>query len=380
MAVGALAVLVLVLSLVGTRHGPSISPDSRQYLAGAEHLADGRGYLDGAGRPQTTYPPGLSITLATGDKLGVDPDTGARLLDAAAYAALVVLTFVLARRHLARTWLAVAAAAAVAVTDALFGVYIFVWSEPVFCVLVVGLLLVLETVMRRRSASPGLIVVAAALGSLGFAYRYAGISLVVLALAAITVGAWVDGVAATARRALGYLGCAAIIPSLMVARNLSEGSGALGPRPPSMQHLRPVLDDVVTTTGRWLSNAEDRTPGDALLVLVAIIVAAGMVVAFRRWGWRLRDPHAVPLFPLGTFVVGYLAYRVASELVTVIDRVDNRLLAPLIAPALVLALFFGEQLIDTRAVTSRRWMTLAIVAVGSGWLVLSLANTVDHAF
>lgn len=231
-AVVIVAMCAVALALLATRHGPQVTNDSATYLAGARNLEAGRGFVSYDLQPITLFPPGLSLTLAGADRLGLDPVDAARILHAFAYGASVVLVFLLARRHVRREWIAVAAAAAVALSTAMLNVYTAIWSEPIYCLAAVGLILVLESLMARRGQAIPLAVAAGLIASVGFAYRYAGHVLLVLPVLTITVAAWRDGLAAVIRRLVPYLATAAIVPALVAARNRSKGS------PPSADEAR----------------------------------------------------------------------------------------------------------------------------------------------
>ena len=118
------------------------------------------------------------------------------------------------RRHIRRTWLAVGSALAVAWAAPLLGVFSQAWSEPVFCVLTVGLVLVLEKLMATRARATRWLVAAALLASVGFTFRYAGVTLLALPVVVIAVAARPDGSRAAVTRAMTYLSVATVLPAL----------------------------------------------------------------------------------------------------------------------------------------------------------------------
>ncbi len=87
-------------------------------MASARNLVAGRGFTDHCGYTLTAWPPGLSGLLALGLRLGIEPSTTARALNAVAMAAIVILTFVLLRRHLRSTWTVLTGTALVALSGA----------------------------------------------------------------------------------------------------------------------------------------------------------------------------------------------------------------------------------------------------------------------
>jgi hypothetical protein len=381
-AVAVIALAAVALALVGTRTSPGVSSDSVDYISGARNVAHGNGFVDYASKPITLFPPGFPATLAAGDKLGVDPVDGARWLNALAFGALVVLTFVLARRHV-RIWLAVGASAAVAFAPGSFGVFTFVWSEPVFCVLALAMILALEPLMVRRGRDPKLIVLVGVLGAAAFLYRYAGVALVVLPVLVIAVAARRDGIAAVLRRVAGYSAIAVIAPALVVARNLSHGADPLGPRASSLETPPSIARDMADAWRNWL--VDSRAPsalGYLLLAGVLALLVAGLWIGLRE---RPRASHTTEyarettMFPVAVFVAGYLAYVVLSELLTNIDVLDIRLIAPVLAPTVVILAIAIERILHVDWTGAGKWVPRVLTAALVLWLVASFATSLDRA-
>ena len=249
------------------------------YLSGARNLAGGRGYASYALQPITEYPFGFSATLALGAKVGIDPGDGARWLNALAFGALVALTFVLARRHLRHLWLAVGAALAVAWAAPLLGVFTEAWSEPVFCVLAVALVLVLEQLLADRERALGWLVAAALLASVGFTLRYAGVALLALPVLVIGVATRRDGWRTAMARTLTYLALAAVLPAWVIGRNLADGSSVFGPRASSIETLDGVSHSLLVTIRSWTLAGGDVSSALGWLVLVAAVAVVALGVA-----------------------------------------------------------------------------------------------------
>jgi hypothetical protein len=366
---------------LGTRQGVGASADSAVYVSGARNIADGDGFLSFSLQPITTFPPGFSTTLAAGERLGIDAAEGARALDVVAFGALVLLTFVLARRHVRSAWLCVWAAAAVAFSPALLGVYTYAWSEPVFNVLVLATLLIVEPLMARRGRDPALLFLAAVVAGVAFSYRYAGITVLALPAMVILASAWRNGFRALLGRALAYIGLALIVPALVVARNLSEGAGALGNRQPSDETLGEVAQDTIHTFGEWALRSEFPRLGYVALASAGVVMTIGLGIAARQ-GIRGRRTEGAPILPLVTFVIAYLVYITVSELTTSIDRIGSRLLSPIFAPSVVIgAIALQEVLGANRSDRHRllRWVTAGLSATLVLWLAASLRSSVATA-
>jgi hypothetical protein len=377
-ATGLLALMFAALVLYGTRNGPVLGLDSATYLSGARNLADGRGYLGFDLRPTTLFPPGFSATLAVGRWLGINPVDGARWLNATALGGLCILTFVLARRHARHRWSPVITAAAVGSMPAVFGVFTSVWSEPVFCVLVVGLLLLLEPILLRNGRRPGLLVAAGALASIGVVYRYAGFTLIASGLVVVCIASWPDGQRAMARRAGLFLLAGVAAPLILVAWNATRG-GALGPRHASAQTLPGLLRDFIATLRGWVVDPGRVSAGVGygLLILALAVVAAGATMLART---RAREPGALRrLVPIVAFLVVYVAYIVASEFQTALDPVGNRLLAPIIAPVAVLVTLSLESFVTAPRPGPKMVRVGLVTVLVAAWFGASLVTSVDRA-
>lgn len=376
----AIAVVAMALAIWATRHGPQVTDDSANYLAGGRNLSGGRGYVSFDLQPMTLFPPGFSATLAVGDKVGIGAVDSARVLNVLAFGALVILTFMLARRHVRREWLAVAAAAAVGLSTPTLNVFTAIWSEPVYCVVAVGLILTLETLMEQRGRGVGLALAAAALASVGFAYRYAGHVLLVLPVIGITMAAWRDGFKAVIRRLAPYVAAAVVVPLLIVARNLSEGSSAFGRRDPSSETLRDVVNDTMRTLREWVFGGIDAPAkiGNLAIAATLALIVVGLVLAGRQ-GASGGRPKRETFLPIVGFTVLYVAYLWFSELSTAINDITTRLLVPVFAPIAVLVVVALDAVLDVDALRKRQWVSV----VTAGVLVLGIgifaSKAVRHA-
>jgi len=376
----AIVVALAAATLVGvaTRHGSAISPDSATYVAGARNLVAGNGYSDFTLVPITDWPPGLSVTLAALHVFGAGALSAARWLNAAALAAVVLLTFALARRYLERGWLALAAAMVAGFAPAMLGVFAFVWSEPVFCALCLGVLLAIEPIARSPRASWWLIAAAGVLAGIGFAYRYAGITLVLLAAIGVVVGAWGTGTARMLRRTAGVLAIGLVVPAVIVGRNLTHGS-LTGQRVPSSETLHGVLESSEHFLAGWLlaDHHPGRTVGAVLVLAVIALTALGVGLRLRAIG--PGAPGGRALVPLVVFVVGYAAYIFITEFQTMIDPPDDRISSPMLAPAAILVMVAVDALLDRcPARISALCTGAAAIALGV-WIAAMLAVSATHA-
>lgn len=377
--VALLAALAAGLVILSTRQGPGLSPDSVGYLSGARSIATSGQYTGYTNTPITIWPPGFPGTLAVGLRLGVDATTTARWLNALALGAVVSLTFVLARRHVSAVAFATGAAAAVAVSESGVRVASFVWSETVFCVVTLALLLVLERLVQRQQDGIRLIVAAAGLVSIGFLYRYGGVTLFGVTMVVIVVTSRPHGGKLLARQLLIFLAFATIVPAIVMMRNLAHGVGVMGSRGSSTETLTSVAMDLYRAIGAWIIPAGGEPTLEKLgMAAVAILLVTGLTMAMRQ---RRHDAPCAraSLLPIVAFVAIYVAYLVGSELTTNIDPIGTRLAVPVLAPSAVLAVIVLERILEAATESRRARVARVIGALAVIWLLGSLAVTAHQS-
>ena len=93
--VGALLVLIAT-----SRYGTGLTPDSGCYISAARSLAAGRGLLPHSGNPFVEWPPLFPALLALTARLGIEPITAARYLNAMIFGAILFVSGLWLRRNL----------------------------------------------------------------------------------------------------------------------------------------------------------------------------------------------------------------------------------------------------------------------------------------
>ncbi len=150
----ALSILCAVAVLLTTASGLGVSPDGVAYLSLADEFrVSGSPYAVLAPSP-THYAPlwsllvgGVAVVTATDDLLAIG-----RWFNALLAAAVAPLAFLAVRRSpSAPVWWCLLAAALVASSFGLFRLSVRALTEPLFVVLLLGVLVVTEVAIRRRS-------------------------------------------------------------------------------------------------------------------------------------------------------------------------------------------------------------------------------------
>ena len=260
--------------------------------------------------PLEHFPPGFTLLLAGLGKLGVDPLTGARVVNALAFAGIVLLVGVVVRRPTGSVPAGVVAAVLAAAASDLLALSASALSEPLFILLgVAGLALLAAYLDQPR---PALLAGASALVAAAFLTRYVGIALIVAGVAGLLwrrrwVAAGVFGMVTVAPVAAFLLWAGPSDRSVVVHM---FGADYLG------QAVRPLARWVVPWPG---------PPAGAVLAVVLVVYRAR------------RLPVTPANWLLVAFAVAYVGLLLANRAFTdATGRLDARFLAPLHIVAILL--------------------------------------------
>ena len=364
----ALAAVAFAATLVATRSGPAVSPDSADYLSIAHNLAHGRGIVDWTREPEAVFPPAYPAVLAFGETLGVDGLTTARYTNAVAFALIVVLAFALLGRHVSSPWLVLAGTGIITLSPGLLDIADHVWSDPLFIVCVLGFLLLLEDALERAPADTRALIGAALVVWPAFLLRYAAFALPVTGAIAL---AWVlrrARLRVVVQRVGLFAGVAAVVPVAWLIRNVVDVGELLGPRLDSTSSatVRALAEDTVDGIGRLVLPAATTQAERAVFVIV--LVVAGVAA----WLWTRRRPTlGVPrrtYLALTGFLVVYLAIALLSEKLTGSD-VEERVLSPMVVPGVVVLISLFERVWRTAPARARASVGVALGATLLGCLL-----------
>lgn len=384
------AAVAALLTLLASARGPGLTPDSINYFSAGLSLASGDGLITFNGAPLVQFPPGLPALLALAGQLGVGPDTATRVLNAAAYAATVVIASVLLRRHVHSTKLVCGAVVLVAVDVTLLGIAQMAWTECLFVLVSVAFVLVLERLCS--TARPAAWIVAAAvLVWMGFLLRYAGIALLPAGALAVLLGRQRRGWRDAFGSAVAFSVVSLVAPLAWMARNHGVDGTLMGPRVPSPDGPLITVQRFVAILGRWIVPspvpvAVQALCGAAFVVAVAaaivwIVADPGRRRAFVRGDAIDADgPHDLrPLLPLVCLVVVYSGYLITAQLSVAFDPINSRLMSPLFVPLVVLVavgLDRGRAVLPAsarRTATTVVSVALVVLVVAQAGLAVRLA-------
>jgi hypothetical protein len=213
-----LGVCGILLVLLGTsRYGVGTCADVEHYLSTARNLLAGKGYRCFSGEPYTQWPPLFPTLLAALGLTGIEPQVGARWLNAVAFGLTVFLSGQLFLRCTRCRTSAVVGALAVLTAKPLMDGAVMALSEPVFVVLTILFALGMGRFLRRRS--PANLLCVSILGALASLDRYVGVSLIPAGALLIGLGTPGTGLARRLKR-VAIFGAIAVTPvALWCIRN-----------------------------------------------------------------------------------------------------------------------------------------------------------------
>ncbi len=375
--VGLTAFAAFGLVMLLTTHGPGVTPDSVAYLSAADSLLRGEGFLQYTGAPLTEWPPLFPAILAGASLLtGTSPASAARLINAAALAGIMVVAGIWLARYVAPIPIRLATLTVLLFSAALWAPAALVWSEPLFILLSLLSLLLLD-VYRADGRLRWLILAGAAAG-LAALTRYIGVVL-------IPVGGWIalaDRRLPRRRRLEGAaaFGLIALLPvGAWLVRNRALTGMLTGERGASTVSLGENLIAVANVLSIW---ASPLLLGLMVLLLVVLIRRLIRRPASAKWramtNLGLSSLRSDPALAgaaslLLLFVLIYLAFIVIWRSVNGFDPIDSRLLSPLYVPLIFLIAMLTAAL---WAGWPRRRAVAGLALVASVWVLLSLLGTV----
>jgi hypothetical protein len=354
-----LAALLLTLLLTAgataafwqtTRWGVGLRGDSLAYFGGARNLLAGNGYTRTTGGyeqvPITHFPPLYAASLAaSGLVLDLDPLPAARTLHAGLFAAGVFLTGLAFAAMAQRLVLAPLGALLFAADHVFFELFAWGMSEALYLVLVLGSLLTLAAYLRHPSRSA--LIAASVLLALLYLTRYAGLSLLpvaLLALLVVSTGRRSDRVSLAILLGIVLLPAAALSLLNSLATGTPVNRGLIW-HPPAIGDLRLAVRGVWEwlLPTKFLAGRDPERPPyvwaflallGSLLALIGLLLARARRLAARGSG--LPFVHGLSLLA-ALHIVSYAGVLLIN--LTVVDAstpLDHRILSPIYLSLLLL--------------------------------------------
>lgn len=357
---GAVALVPVALVLIATTNGLGMSYDSVVYASTRRELLE-----TGEWSFSSLWPIGYPVLLAM-----VGTGVGAVALACVALWANLMVSYRLAMEVTGSTRAALAVLAWLSASLATVSVFSMMWSDGLFCLAVNVMLLALVKVHRAQRLTPGWATALVAAVCAGGVLRFAALSLLpavgltlLIALRPMRWRGLLYATGVTAACSAGLL--------FSAARNLLVGAEPMGERLPSGFTVADVAQQIPTAASQYVLNTGtvESSPLGALVVAGLL----GLVVVWlRRLGPAELRRH--PVMPLLVLSAAYLSFLVASEMLTYIDGLDFRLLAPAQTSVAVVMVTAGRSVIGRGLA---RWLAITgvvallafMVAASSAWSV-----------
>ncbi len=353
---------ILPLSVIGgisallchNQYGPAVGVDSVWYLLAGQQLLEGRGLtlpdFTGANQwiPLTQWPPLYPMVLAALGLSGMELKAAGQLLNAGLFSGNILLVGLLVRRYSGSLPAAVIAAFFMAISRDMLVLHQVLATEPLFYMLSLGGLCLLER--HLRSGSWQTVVAAAVVVGLACIDRYFGVVLIATGVVCILflararlprrlADAAVFGVVAVGPLALF------LIRNRLVSVNPTNRQFRFLPQPP--RFYRAFADTWLDWF--WVSPSEltrVHSRADQGLAILMVCGLAGLAVALvrarrlnapRLSQWPNGDspsPAVFAIFAIGYLVMFFLIATFVEANITDLEVV--RLLSPLFICAVVL--------------------------------------------
>lgn len=342
-----------------------LTPDSRVYLFAAEHFfSDGGVFLTG-GAPLTIFPPLYSIALAL-----VVPGTGS-LLVAALFVNLACLIvssgifYLLLRKSGLAPLTACTATLILFLNPCMLYVFRFVWSESLYVLLALCLLLQCRRIQEGQAPAPARTgIMLGALVGLAFLTRYIGVALLPAALVGVLLAKnWTNRERFTGMAAVLLTGLLVIGGWLL--RNVIADGTLMGKRWDNPGTLAYALEGVVMTTGRFLM------PGGMFISLKASLLAVAAAVLLLALAFRPSRRLLYLGAPAFVLVVCHTGMMIYAQLTTYIDQLNIRYLSPEMPAA---AFLVAAILTHGRFSLVHSWQRIALALVAGLYLLAALLD------
>ncbi len=361
--------LCILVAVLGTAHilvrtagyGAALGNDAFNYLSAAESLAAGEGLLSPGGGQMVLFAPFFSVAMAFLALFGIEPVDGGRLLNAAAFGLLILVSGLWLRRRLESQWVALGAAVMVMAALPLAHSASTLLSEPLFILFTVLALMPLESFLNRRSGRRAL-ALSAVFAALAALTRYVGVVLIFSGVLMLLMRRDIP-LRKRLRDALAFGAISSLPLAAVLARNYLVSGTFTGDR--SMAVGRPLFDSlgqIAAVFQQWadpIALLPLRLQDWPAPVVILLLLAALLIITALR-----RRESAVFCW----FALAYPSVIVATVPFASWQGIDSRYLAPVYVPLLFVAAFWLDGLLNSRASGRRvsgkmgvaRWTLLAL--------------------
>jgi hypothetical protein len=361
-----------------THMGIGLRDDSYAYISSAEGFLAGEGYgrISGEGifKPQTSFPPLYSLSLAAAHLAGLDYQPAARLINGITFAATVFFSGILIFRATSSSFLTLLGAAIILASGNLHSAHSWAMSEGLFISLSITSIL-LTLIALRDTGKTWILVVAALSTGLAVLTRFIGLALVPPAAAAIYLLPRYER-GSRIKSAFIFVAISVLPLALLYARNLAlTGNFANAPTPGWHPPNLEILLEGAEGVQQWLVPQGSQTEEPARIFMLSVVILAAIILAFIRNVREIRKPdqsvaareRTRAIFLLSFYALSYLLFLLISmSIVHEILRLIPRILAPLLATITILFAIWLKYIWD------RPQIRLLAIALGAIVLIVQI--------
>jgi hypothetical protein len=360
------------LVLIATsRYGIGLSSDSVTYLAAAQNMIEGSGYVNFNGSPVLAFPPLFSTMIAVLSAGLFEPAGVARFINALCFGLVVFLTAHWFFRHLSSYLLALLGTMSVLFSATLLGISVYAWSEPLFLVLTMLMLLQLERVDSTDSLASW--ALAGIFASLAVLDRYAGIIVVMTGMIVLATKR-TNSIASLVRRLFIFLFIAMLPISLWFYRNYEISSTITGYRAEAARTFLRSSYDMLNVLSLWF------LPGSlpvlyrlGLIILSLVLIVGIMLVVFKM---NIAVVDIIEIIPFLLFTLLYTIFMIYTTSTTALSPIDDRYMSPIFAPLILSLFYLIDRLMYKYSVTTGNTLPRAILATSLViWLIYPIFAT-----
>jgi len=333
--IGLFAVAGIIIILTSTAvYGPGITTDSVHYLSSAENLLAGNGYTGYDGRPYVHWPPLFPSLMAILSLSGIEPYTAGRFINAFSFGGIIFLSGILFYRRIKSFWLTISGTLAVLLSTALLKDCTYLWSEPVFILLVIMFIYCITQYLEKERLR--FLVLAAVFAALSCLQRYAGLT--TIAAGGILTLFFNRKIPLYSRFKHSFLfGLIAILPlCLWILRNRLISSTNIGYQfglwPDLFSWI--VISPLENITP-WLVTQQLRLPLRLIIIgiFLSVLIAAEII---RRHKILRQYPDTKVAQVCGIFSLVYAVFVIAAAMV--VAEANERVWSPLFVFLILLML------------------------------------------
>jgi len=350
-AAGILAILLILLST--SKFGPGISADSVAYMHAARSLAGGDGFVYfGFNAPFIQWPPLYPSLLALAELFKADIWAAANYLNAFILGLIIFISGMWFSRKVKNGIYVLWGLGAMAFSVPLLYVSRYVWSEPLFILLLLLFIIEMEKYFKTQKSS--FLLLSAVFAALACMTRYIGVVLILTGAVVILLQCkrFVDRL-----YSILVFGFISGLPlGIWAVRNYILSRTLFGARTPSIYTLKQNIVLTIKTLASWaLPLAEmNGILGDTGIKLLKMAFTAFCLIfavlliwlVLKNWpaaaeshekssgqGQSLLSVLVTPVL----FVMFYTVYLIGTATAVAFDSIDSRLLSPVFVPLIMTA-------------------------------------------